>query len=58
MARTMTKAQARKRLAECKGKLNAVYFNSQQDARYFNAVSDKDFVDMKKILDRCIKKLM
>jgi hypothetical protein len=55
---SMTKAQARKRLSECKSKFNAVYFASQIDARYYNAITDKDFIEMKKILDRCLKKLM
>ena len=53
----MTKVQARKRLAECKSKINAVHYNASIDARYFNAVTDKDYLEMMKILDRCIKKL-
>jgi len=54
----MTKTQLRKRLAESKSKINAVYFNVSMDARYVNVMSNKDYVEITKILDRCIKKLL
>tara|TARA_R110000764_G_scaffold194463_1_gene279783 strand:+ start:57 stop:221 length:165 start_codon:yes stop_codon:yes gene_type:complete len=50
----MTKAQAKKRLNEAKGKVMAVYMGFYSLPRY---VTTQDMAAIEKVIDKCLKRL-
>tara|TARA_R110001592_G_C13164430_1_gene749219 strand:+ start:2064 stop:2237 length:174 start_codon:yes stop_codon:yes gene_type:complete len=53
----MTKTQAKKRLAEAKNKVKAVYMATSRTNFSENAVTTQDMAAIEKILDKCMKRL-